>query len=36
LSPMRARASGVISEDNGCMFGWIESLARARTTRAKT
>jgi hypothetical protein len=36
LSLIRVRASGVMSEESGCMFGSTESLARAKTTRAKT
>lgn len=36
LSCIRERASGVMREESGCMFGCTESLAMASTTRAKT
>lgn len=36
LSCIRDRASGVIREESGCMFGCTERLAMASTTRAKT
>ena len=36
LSCILVRASGVINEERGCMFGCTERLAKASTTRAKT
>lgn len=36
LSCIRERASGVMREESGCMFGCTERLAKASTTRAKT
>ena len=35
-SVILVRASGEMKPDKGCMLGWMDSLARASTTRAKT